>query len=218
TRVWIKADKKEFFCSFVYAHNYYIHRRPLWNGLCLHKNYINNRPWCLLGDFNASLYVDDTSIGPSSLDITMSEFKECVETMEVMDVQRMGLHFTWNQKPKGKDGILRKLEHVLANLEFQDRFMGAHVMFKPYRISDHSPSVLSIPSLVMVKPKPFKFFNIVILDKRFKDVVRKGWSSYVSSFDMFRVVKMLKGLKKHIQKMMYDKGNLHTNVIIFVRT
>nr|GEZ48575.1 hypothetical protein [Tanacetum cinerariifolium] len=103
---------------------------------------------------------------PSSLDITMSEFKECVETMEVMDVQRMGLHFTWNQKPKGKDGILRKLEHVLANLEFQDRFMGAHVMFKPYRISDHSPSVLSIPSLVMVKPKPFKFFNIVILDKR----------------------------------------------------
>nr|GEV76727.1 retrovirus-related Pol polyprotein from transposon 17.6 [Tanacetum cinerariifolium] len=106
TRVWIKADRKEFFSSFVYDHNYYIHRRPLWNGLCLHKNYINNRPWCLLGDFNASLYVDDTFIGPSSLDITMREFKECVETMEVMDVQRTGLYFTWNQKPKGKDGIL----------------------------------------------------------------------------------------------------------------
>nr|GEV45520.1 reverse transcriptase domain-containing protein [Tanacetum cinerariifolium] len=98
-------------------------------------------PWCLLGDFNASLYVDDTFIGPSSLDITMREFKECVETMEVMD----------------------------------DRFVGAHAMFKPYRISDHSPLVLSIPSLVMVKPKPFKFFNIAILDKKFKDVVREGW-------------------------------------------
>ncbi|GJY84625.1 hypothetical protein Tco_0498651 [Tanacetum coccineum] len=213
TRVWIKADRKELFCSFVYAHNYYIHRRPLWNGLCLHKHYINNRPWCLLGDFNASLYVDDTSIGPSTLDITMREFKECVETMEVMDVQRTGLHFTWNQKPKGKDGILRKIDRVLANLEFQDCFVGAHAIFKPYRISDHSPSVLSIPSLVKVKPKPFKFFNVSILDKRFKDVVREGWSSHVSGFDMFRVVKKLKGLKKPIRKLMYDKGNLHANVI-----
>nr|GEU42707.1 hypothetical protein [Tanacetum cinerariifolium] len=47
----------------------------------------------------------------------------------------------------------------------------------------------------------------------FKDVVREGWSSYVFGFDMFRVVKKLKGLKKPIRKMMYDKGNLHANVI-----
>nr|GEW68377.1 hypothetical protein [Tanacetum cinerariifolium] len=176
TCVWIKADRKEFFCSIVYAHNYYIHRRPLWNGLCLHKNYINNRPWCLIGDFNASLYVDDTSIGLSTLDITMREFKECVETME-------------------------------------DRFVGAHAIFKLYRISDHSPSFLYIPSIMKVKPNPFKFFNVSILDKRFKDVVHEGWSSYVSGFDMFRVVKKLKCLKKPIRKMMYDKGNLHVNVI-----
>nr|GEU60577.1 hypothetical protein [Tanacetum cinerariifolium] len=132
--------------------------------------------------------------GPSPLDITMREFKECVETIEVIDVQMTGLHFTWNQKPKGKDGILRKLDCILSNLEFQDRFMGAHAMIKPYRISDHSPSVLSIPSLVTVKPKPFKFFNVAILDKRFKDV-------------------KLKGLKKPIRIMMYDKGHLHANVI-----
>nr|GEX56049.1 hypothetical protein [Tanacetum cinerariifolium] len=213
TRVWIKADRKEFFSSIVYAHNYYIHRRPLWNGLCLHKNYINNRLWCLIGDFNAFLYVDDTSIGPSTLDITMREFKECVETMEVMDVQRTGLHFTWNQKPKGKNGILRKLDRILANLEFQDRFVGAHAIFKPYRIFNHSPSILYIPSIMKVKPNPFKFFNVFILDKRFKDVVREGWSSHVSGFDMFRVVNKLKGLKKPIRKMMYDKGNLHANVI-----
>ncbi|GKB51179.1 hypothetical protein Tco_0901932 [Tanacetum coccineum] len=213
TRIWIKADRKEFFCSFVYAFNNYIHRRPLWNGLCLHKNYINNRPWCLLGDFNAFLFVEDTSMGSSALDITMREFKECVETMEVMDVQRTGLQFTWNQKLKGKDGILRKLDCVLANLEFLDSFVGAHAVFKPYRISDHSPSVLSIPSRVKEKPKPFKFFNVVLLDDRFKDMVRNGWLAQVSGFYMFRVVKKLKGLKKPIHKLMYDKGNLHANVV-----
>ncbi|GKE75440.1 putative reverse transcriptase domain-containing protein, partial [Tanacetum coccineum] len=100
TRVWLKADRKEFFCSFIYAHNNYTQRRPLWNGLCLHKNYIRNRPWCLLGDFNASLFAGDTSTGSSVLGITMREFKECVESIEVMDVQRTGLQFTLNQKPK----------------------------------------------------------------------------------------------------------------------
>ncbi|GJT75665.1 hypothetical protein Tco_1042390 [Tanacetum coccineum] len=155
----------------------------------------------------------DTSIGSSALDITMREFKDCVETMEVMDVQRTGLHFTWNQKPKGKDGILHKLNHDLANLEFHDCFLGAHALFNPYRISDHSPSVLSIPSIGKVKSKPFKFFNVFILDKRFKDVVRDGWLAQVSGFHMFRVVKKLKGLKKPIRKLMYDKGNLHANVV-----
>ncbi|GJT31557.1 retrovirus-related pol polyprotein from transposon 17.6 [Tanacetum coccineum] len=61
TGIWIKAERKELFCSFVYAHNRYIHRHPLWNGLCLHNTYVRNRPWCLLGDFNASLFAGDTS-------------------------------------------------------------------------------------------------------------------------------------------------------------
>nr|GEX56512.1 RNA-directed DNA polymerase, eukaryota, reverse transcriptase zinc-binding domain protein [Tanacetum cinerariifolium] len=92
---------------------------------------VDDRPWCLLGDFNAPLFVEDTSMGSSSLDVTMCEFKECVENMEVMDFQRTGLQYTWSQKPKGKDGILRKLDRVLANLEFLDVFMGAHAVFKP---------------------------------------------------------------------------------------
>nr|GEV20684.1 hypothetical protein [Tanacetum cinerariifolium] len=181
TRIWIKAGRKEFFCSFVYAFNNYIQRRPLIIGL----------------------------------DITMLEFKECVESMEVMDIQRTRLQFTWNQKHKGRGGILRKLDRILANIEFQDCFLGVHAIFKPYRISDHSSLVLSIPSRVKVQPKPFKFFNVSILDKRFKDVVRVGWSLQVFGFHMFRVVKRLKGLKKHIRKLMYDKGNLHANVVRF---
>nr|GEW63851.1 hypothetical protein [Tanacetum cinerariifolium] len=115
------------------------------------------------------------------------------------------------QKPKGKDGILRKLDRVLANLEFLNVFMGVHAIFKPYRISDHSPVVLSIPSLVKVKSTPFKFFNVIILDNRFKDVVRNAWMAQISGFYMFRVVKKLKGLKKPIRKLMFDKGNMHAN-------
>ncbi|GKA77618.1 hypothetical protein Tco_0784079 [Tanacetum coccineum] len=212
TRVWLKMECKEIFCLFVYAHNRYTHRRALWHNLCVHKQYVRDRPWCLLGDFNAALFLEDSSAGSSSIDISMREFKECVEEIKVLDVQRSGLQFTWNQKPKGKDGLLKKIDRIMANLEFIDGFVGAHAIFKPYRIYDHSPSVLNIPTIVKPKPRPFKFFNIITQSERFKEVVMQGWSLKVSGFCMFRVVKRLKHLKNPLRKLLYEKGNLHDNV------
>ncbi|GKE56091.1 RNA-directed DNA polymerase, eukaryota, reverse transcriptase zinc-binding domain protein, partial [Tanacetum coccineum] len=146
-----------------------------------------------VGDFNAALFLDDMVAGPASLDIAMREF-------------------TWNHKPKGMDGVLKKIDRVMSNLDFNDVFQGAHVIFQPYRISDHAPAVLSIPTAVKVKPKPFKFFNILVHNVRFKEVVLDGWNVNVSGFHMFKVVQRLKNLKKPIRKMLYDHGNIHENV------
>ncbi|GKB19919.1 retrovirus-related pol polyprotein from transposon 17.6, partial [Tanacetum coccineum] len=123
--VYFKADKKELFCSFVYAHNRYIHHRALWHNLVKHKGYIRNRPWCVLGDFNVSLHVDKKSIGSSYIDTGMHDFQECVDNIEVSDVNCTGLRFTWNQKPKGEDGILKKIDRIMANLEFCVSFVGS---------------------------------------------------------------------------------------------
>ncbi|GJR19029.1 RNA-directed DNA polymerase, eukaryota, reverse transcriptase zinc-binding domain protein, partial [Tanacetum coccineum] len=173
-RIWLKSEK-EFYCSFIYGHNRYTHRRALWENLCVHKNYVRNRPWCLLGDFNAALFLADSTSGSSRMDIAMREFKECVAEIEVMDVPSSGLHFTWNQKPKGLDGLLKKIDRVLGNVQFSDSFMGSHAVFKPYQISDHAPVVLKIPTVVKSTPKPFKFSNILTQHVRFKEVVNEGW-------------------------------------------
>ncbi|GJS49209.1 hypothetical protein Tco_0599330 [Tanacetum coccineum] len=212
SRLWLKKEKKEIFCTFVYAHNKYNQRRDLWNALCLHKVFVNNRPWCLLGDFNATLHLSESTASSSCIDIAMREFKDCVNNIEVLDVQNTGLQFTWNQKPKGTDGILKKLDRVMANMTFVNDFAGSHAIFKPYRNSDHSPSVLCIPTATKVKPKPFKFFNVLIKHDRFKEVVNEAWNYHVSGFYMFRTVKKLKNLKKPLRKLMIDKGNLHANV------
>nr|GEW54557.1 hypothetical protein [Tanacetum cinerariifolium] len=169
TRVWLKANKKELFCFFVYAHNRYTQRHALW--------------------------------------------RECVESIEIMDVQQSGLQYTWNQKPKGLKGILKKLDRIMANLEFNDEFVGSHTIFKPYRISDHSPSVLIIPTLVESKSNPFNFFNILTRNDHFREVVQGMWNRQISGFFMFRVVKKLKLLKKPLRKLLYEKGNLHDNVV-----
>nr|GEV32463.1 hypothetical protein [Tanacetum cinerariifolium] len=150
--VYFKADKKDLFCSFIYAHNRYVQRRDLWNNLVTHKSYVRNRPWCLLGDFNVSLSASEKSTGSSYIDTGIRYFQDCVEAIEMSDVNSTGLRFTWNQKPKGDDGILKKIDCVMANLEFYTSFVGSSALFQPYRISDHTPAVLRIPMESNSKP------------------------------------------------------------------
>nr|GEV45003.1 hypothetical protein [Tanacetum cinerariifolium] len=110
--------------------------------------------WCIMGDFNVSLHMDDNSTSTSTIDTCMRDFQACVEEIEVSDVNSMGLKFTWNQKPHGVDG--------------------------PYRISDHAPAVLRFPMLSTTKPCPFKFCNIMVHNVRFKDIVAHGWQEEIS--------------------------------------
>ncbi|GJW40184.1 hypothetical protein Tco_0066029 [Tanacetum coccineum] len=140
-----------------------------------HWDWASNGAWCRKGNFNAALFIDDSTASGSNVDIAMREFRDCIEDIEVLDVQCTGLQYTWNQKPKGMNGMLKKLDRVMANIEFNDHFVGAHAIFKPYRISDHSPSVLCIPMLSRVKPRPFKFFNILTTHEKFLDVVKGNW-------------------------------------------
>ncbi|GJY34922.1 putative RNA-directed DNA polymerase [Tanacetum coccineum] len=210
TRLWLKMEKNEVFCSFI--HNRYIQRRALWDDLCVHKHYVRGRPWCLLSDFNATLFLADITAGLSTIDIAMRNFKECVDEIEVADVQCSGLQFTWNLKPKGVDGILKKLDRVMGNLELTGSFEGVHALFHPYRTSNHSPAVLRLPCRVKAQPKPFKFSNILVQHARFKEVVKDGWAMHYSGFFMYQVVKKLKGLKKPFRKLLYEHGNIYNNV------
>ncbi|GKC47623.1 RNA-directed DNA polymerase, eukaryota, reverse transcriptase zinc-binding domain protein, partial [Tanacetum coccineum] len=161
TCVHFKDDKKDLFCSVIYAHNRYMQRRALWHNLVTHKAYVRDRPWCILGDFNVSLHVNDKSTGTSYIDRGMRDFQECVDSIEVLDVNSTGLRYTWNQKPKGGEGILKKIDRIMANSDFYDVFVGSSAYFQPYRISDHTPAVLRIPMIAAHKPRPFKFYNIL---------------------------------------------------------
>nr|XP_043625572.1 uncharacterized protein LOC122596998 [Erigeron canadensis] len=85
-QLMFKVDKKAMFCSFVYADNDYKDRRSLWQNLEVHKVFVHDRPWVILGYFNSSLNLEDNFSGTSTINIGMREFKECVESIEVFDI------------------------------------------------------------------------------------------------------------------------------------
>ncbi|GJR98116.1 RNA-directed DNA polymerase, eukaryota, reverse transcriptase zinc-binding domain protein [Tanacetum coccineum] len=78
TQAFLRADQTVVLCFFLYAVNYYVHRRELWHNLEIHQQFARSKPWVIMGDFNAALNLEDTFYGFSDINIAMREFKECV--------------------------------------------------------------------------------------------------------------------------------------------
>nr|GEU44033.1 hypothetical protein [Tanacetum cinerariifolium] len=212
-QISVRASNKALFCSFVYADNYYIDQIAIWLNLEMHYVLMRDKPWTLMGDFKAPLNLEDHSCGGYELNVAMRYFKECVNRIEVMDINCIGLYFTWNQKPKGSNGVLKKIDRIMGNLKFNDDYPGSFAIFQLYHISDHSSCILRIPKVPKPKPKPFKFSNFLINKDGFRQIVEAGCNLDIDGFNMYRVVKWLKGLKSHFRKLLHDQGNLHDRVI-----
>ncbi|XP_022032621.1 uncharacterized protein LOC110933723 [Helianthus annuus] len=177
---------KAMMCSFVYADNYYIERRKLWESLCLHKLFVKDKLWVILGDFNSSLFLENLAMGTSKISTGL--------------------------KSRKRELALKKIDRVMANVYFTDEFSSACAVFQPYRISDHTPCILKIPGTRLSKPKPFKFFNFIVYKKDFGDIVKAEWSKHINGVPMFRMVKKLKAVKHPIRSLLFKQGNLHKKV------
>ncbi|XP_022039949.1 uncharacterized protein LOC110942480 [Helianthus annuus] len=207
-----KIDKRMVFCSFVYADNYYVSRKELWHNLSLHKVLVGNKPWCIMGDFNTALNIEDNSMGSSSVSIGMRDFQECVDDIEVVDINRMGIHYTWSQKPKNGVGLMKKIDRVMGNTPFVAEYPNSVAFFKPYRLSDHCPCLLSFPEAGIVKPRSFKFANFSVFKPEFLGIVKNVWDSTVSG-NLHKKVEALQSKLDDIQQSVdQDPNNVDLRV------
>ncbi|KAL8091842.1 hypothetical protein AgCh_034194 [Apium graveolens] len=70
----------------------------------------------------------------------MQEFKNCINMIEVQDVNYTGIQYSWTGVPNGS-GIVKNMDRVIANLFFFQKFAGVKVNFLPRGVSDHSPKL-----------------------------------------------------------------------------
>ncbi|PWA66317.1 RNA-directed DNA polymerase, eukaryota, Reverse transcriptase zinc-binding domain protein [Artemisia annua] len=203
--------------SIIYAANGGNERRSLWQDLAIYKRFIGSGPWIMLGDFNVTLFLKEHSTGGSSMTKDMNEFRECIDHIEMEDITSSGLFFTWTKnlhKVKAGDttGILKKLDRVMGSEDFIAKFSQSHALFLPYLISDHCPVVLVIPNAIQVKKKAFKFANFIVDKPEFLKLVEQNWIDNFEGCQMFKTVKMLKGIKKHMKELAWRNEDVFVNV------
>ncbi|GKC42597.1 RNA-directed DNA polymerase, eukaryota, reverse transcriptase zinc-binding domain protein [Tanacetum coccineum] len=168
-------NQLKLFVSCIYADNAVKDRRTLWKNLINHKILAGDSPWVLLGDFNVLLSFDESSNCYNTRDKGMMDFKECVQDLDIEDINSYRMFYTWIEKRKNPDlGILKKLDRVMGNGNFVSTFERSYVNFLPYLTSDHCPVILAFPKVNNSRPKSFRFLNFLADKDSFIPTVREN--------------------------------------------
>nr|GFA76684.1 RNA-directed DNA polymerase, eukaryota, reverse transcriptase zinc-binding domain protein [Tanacetum cinerariifolium] len=165
--------KRICLCSFVYAFNNGKERRIIWNEINAAKIIVNEKPWCLLGDFNVTVKTKEHSSGGSNIIEDMQDFIDCLNEVEVED--------------------------IMVNQSFMTKFNSAMGHFRPFMTSDNCPVVLSNARCLNKKKRSFRFPNFIVGKEEFLPIVEKGWKEGIEGHHMFKVVKKLKMLKNQLR-------------------
>ena len=188
--------------SVVYAADDDASRMELWKEIVdlSESQVIGNRPWLLLGDFNQVLHPQEHSI-PASLNVDrkMRNFRNCLMDAELSDLVYKGNTFTWWNKSKTRP-VAKKLDRILVNDSWSSTFPTSFGLFGNPDFSDHASCGVVLDEVITKVKRPFKFFNFLLQNPEFPNLVRDNWFSLnVVGSAMFRVTKKLKTLKKPIR-------------------
>ncbi|GJX40547.1 hypothetical protein Tco_0255537, partial [Tanacetum coccineum] len=116
----------------------------------------------------------------------IKDFRDCIDSLELEDINMTWLFYTWLQKMRNPElGVLKKLDRIMGNAHFLNEYPNSFAVFMPYLTSDQPPTILTIPDLA--------------------DIAVKG-------YEMFKLAKKLKNMKKHMIQMNRSNGNVFEKV------
>ncbi|GJU97185.1 RNA-directed DNA polymerase, eukaryota, reverse transcriptase zinc-binding domain protein [Tanacetum coccineum] len=162
-----------------------------------------------MGDFNVTLEVFEHSNGSAYPTSKMYEFQDCINNIEVNDLHSEGFHYTWTKSLKNpKCNTLKKLDKIIVNEDFIDKFQHTHGVFLPYMISDHSPIVVRIPNGVQKRKGSFRFSNFITDKEDFLPTERSVWNKNFEGHTMYRVVQTMKAFKRKLKHISCKNRNV----------
>ncbi|VFQ95590.1 unnamed protein product [Cuscuta campestris] len=207
------GDDREFFLSFVYAQNDSNKRKELWD---IMQRLSTNDAWCVLGDFNTVLNLDERLGG----NITNWEeprlFKDCLNNCGLEDLPYEGSKYTWTNNQSKETRIYSKLDRVLGNVEWTIKF-NFKVFFNERGISDHSPMILK--TLEQEGHNfCFKYCDMWALDPSFPSLVSEIWDQKQEGYLMHQVTQKLKRLKGPLRTLNRDKFQFLDKQVEILRT
>lgn len=105
-------------------------------------------------------------------------------------------------------GILKKLDRVMVSDKFIEEFDKSSATYLPNIVYDRCPAVLSLPSNIVRKPKPFRFSNHVVDKPEFIEIVKEEWNKGGDSDNPRHIMSKLKRMKYSMKQLSWKKGDV----------
>ncbi|XP_070040268.1 uncharacterized protein [Nicotiana tomentosiformis] len=134
-----------------------------------------NKPWLVVGDFNAVMCQDDRLFSNSITYTEIKEYSACMHEFLITEIQWRGDYYTWSNKQLGSDIIYSRLDRAFGNHEWM--MERGHLIMEydvPF-ISDHAPMLLTLASSSSNIKVPFKSFNVWANHEEFLKIVEEIW-------------------------------------------
>ncbi|XP_062109882.1 uncharacterized protein LOC133821750 [Humulus lupulus] len=188
----------EYMVTFVYGLNTVEERLELWWGLS--SLHVINRPWLIMGDFNAVFNFDDRVGGRSISSAELVDSNAWLAMSHLVSIKRIGSNFTWSNKQDGEDRIYSRIDHVFINEDWIDELPNSIAEFHWEDYSDHCFCLIKSLKMGSLGIKPFRFFNFWTTHKGFKEVVCENWNKPLVTRGLLGVTRKLLRLK-HVLKL-----------------
>ncbi|KAL2930420.1 hypothetical protein RDABS01_035830 [Bienertia sinuspersici] len=194
-----RSGLPEFFCSFIYAFNEAENRDLLWQDLTDYAASIEG-PWMIMGDLNCVLKMDERC----GSNVRMQEIlpgRMCMERCGLIDIPHAGQHFTWSNKQMGEDRVFSKIDRVMANEAWLEKFSRFSAIFLPEGISDHCPALVRRINDDSEGKKPFKYYRMWREAEGYKEQVKMAWEGKDQGSPMFEITGKLRRVKTWLKEL-----------------
>ncbi|XP_026429281.1 uncharacterized protein LOC113325274 [Papaver somniferum] len=155
-----------------------VDRRDLWEELMDISQM--NYPWMIIGDFNVLLIYEEKVGGRRQLRVSMQDFRDCLESCNLIQATRNGIKFSWCNNRAGKKRILCDLDKAFYNLKWLEKFDGWSYKVGVTSTSDHGPLFGYVVNIGKPVNAPFKYQPIWASHPGFLEVIKDAWNEPIS--------------------------------------
>ncbi|KAK4384223.1 hypothetical protein Sango_3080800 [Sesamum angolense] len=205
SRVHVHELHENILLTVVYGENEVSARRELWQGLIDLAVTAGNEPWLVGGDFNVVLDLSEVSGASGDIRVAMNEFNDCILQTGLLSLPMQGESFTWHNCSLDGRSLWKRLDRLLVNDIWMDRWPNLYYTCLTPRTSYHSPLVLKRDWRNM-QVSLFRFDNYLALSPGFLASVHSIWRHPIVGTPLYSVTRKLKALKPVFRKQRRCKG------------
>ncbi|XP_058762598.1 uncharacterized protein LOC131635980 [Vicia villosa] len=209
--IWGLDKQLQYVVTIFYASNQGDKRAKLWKDI-EHLGSNIDKPWNVIGDFNNVVSIQDRIGGNKVMEKEYKELGDMMHNTGLFEATTFGPHFTWSNKHR-EGTIYSRIDHMLGNFEWFQKFHEAKVYVMNPHISDHAPIKVDYQKHVKRKLRMFKFLNSVVLEPSFLQVVATSWNQNVKGPAMYKMWRKLSMLQRNLKPLIRKYSDIQLQIL-----